>query len=144
MTQKRRQHGAVLLAFDCHDVWTSYGYSKASMSLLASGPVFGDHYNQTARTIAGVTSTLTYDYENRLTSVSGGSSATFLHDANDNRGKGTVDGVTTVYIAGLYEWQAGATTTYIEGPTGIIVPQMSGCPSPVVSRVNFCAKVINS
>jgi hypothetical protein len=75
---------------------------------------FGDSYaydangNQTARTISGVTSTLTYDYENRLTSVSGGSTATFLYDANGNRVKGTVDGVTTVYIAGLYEWQDGS------------------------------------
>ncbi len=48
--------------------------------------------------------------------VAGGSvSAAFLYDAEGNRVKGTVAGVTTVYIAGLYEWQNGAVTKYYEG-----------------------------
>jgi len=56
--------------------------------------------------------------------VSGGSvSATFLYDADacpelsrrGNRVKGTVNGVTTVYIAGVYEYQNGANTKYYEG-----------------------------
>ena len=50
-------------------------------------------------------------------------SATFLYDADGNRVKGTVAGVTTVYpstrlragLAGLYEYQNGATTEYYEG-----------------------------
>ena len=29
--------------------------------------------------------------------------------------KGTISGTTTVYIAGLYEWQNGATTKYYDG-----------------------------
>ena len=93
---------------------------------------FGDSYaydangNMTSRTISGVISTLAYDYENRLTSVSGGSSATFLYDANGNRVKGTVGGTTTVYIVGLYEWQNGATTQYYEGPTGIVALRRTG------------------
>ena len=49
-------------------------------------------------------------------SVPGGSvSATFLYDADGNRVKGTVAGVTTVYLAGLYEYQNGAVTKYYEG-----------------------------
>lgn len=60
--------------------------------------------------------TLTYDYENHLTAVSGGSvSASFGYDADGNRVKGAVNGTTTVYIAGLYEYQGGATTLYYEG-----------------------------
>ena len=31
------------------------------------------------------------------------------------RVKGTIGGVTTVYIAGVYEYQAGATTLYYDG-----------------------------
>ncbi len=60
--------------------------------------------------------TLTYDYENRLTAVSGGSiSASFVYDASGSRVKGTINSVTTVYVAGLYEYQNGATTLYYEG-----------------------------
>ncbi|MFN8493911.1 MAG: RHS repeat-associated core domain-containing protein [Caldilineaceae bacterium] len=83
---------------------------------------FGNSYgydangNQTTRTIGGVTYTFTYDYENHLTAVSGGSiSASFVYDADGNRVKGTVNGTTTVYLAGLYEYQSGATTLYYEG-----------------------------
>ncbi len=48
--------------------------------------------------------------------MAGGSvSATFLYDADGNRVRGAVAGVTTVYIAGIYEYQAGATTKYYEG-----------------------------
>jgi len=83
---------------------------------------FGNTYgydgngNQTSRTVAGVVYTLTYDYENRLTAVSGGSiSASFVYDADGNRVKGTINSVTTVYVAGVYEYQNGATTLYYEG-----------------------------
>jgi RHS repeat-associated protein len=41
--------------------------------------------------------------------------ATFLYDADGNRVKGTVAGVTTVYLGGLYEYQNGAVTKYYEG-----------------------------
>jgi hypothetical protein len=83
---------------------------------------FGNSYsydavgNQTSRTVGGFAYTQTFDYDNRLTVVTGGSvNASFLYDADDNRVKGTVAGVTTVYIAGLYEYQNGAVTKYYEG-----------------------------
>jgi YD repeat-containing protein len=41
--------------------------------------------------------------------------SSFTHDAEGTRVKGTVGNITTVYIAGLHEWQAGATTKYYEG-----------------------------
>jgi len=103
---------------------TSYNgnaYTYGSQPHAVTG-AFGNTYgydavgNQTSRTIGGTAHTLTYDYENRLTAVSGGSvSATFLYDADGNRVKGTVNGVTTVYIAGVYEYQNGANTKYYEG-----------------------------
>ena len=88
-------------------------------SVLSNDPVG----NQTSRTIAGVSYTQSFDYDiiprqrdNRLVAVSGGSvSASFLYDADGSRVKGTVAGVTTVYLAGLYEWQNGAVTKYYEG-----------------------------
>ncbi len=39
---------------------------------------------------------------------------------------GTVDGTTTIYIAGVYEYQAGATTHYYEGPTGNVALRRTG------------------
>ena len=52
---------------------------------------------------------MTFDAENRLTAVAGGStSASFIYDADGSRTVGTVDGVTTVFIGGVYEWVEGA------------------------------------
>jgi len=52
--------------------------------------------------------TLAYDPENRLTTVSGGASATFVYDGDGQRVKATVNGTTTVYVGNYYE-QAGST-----------------------------------
>ena len=41
--------------------------------------------------------------------------ATFVYDASGQRVKSTVGTVTTIYIGGIYEYQAGATTKYYEG-----------------------------
>ena len=97
----------------------SYTYGSQPHAVTAA---FGNSYgydavgNQTSRTIAGTAYTQSFDYDNRLLGVAGGSvSATFLYDADGNRVKGTVAGVTTVYLAGLYEYQNGAVTKYYEG-----------------------------
>jgi hypothetical protein len=61
--------------------------------------------------VEGTVYTLTFDRENRLTAVTGGTvSASFVYDADGNRIKGAIGGVTTIYIGGVYEYQAGATT----------------------------------
>ena len=97
----------------------AYTYGSQPHAVTAA---FGNAYgydavgNQTSRTIAGTAYTQSFDYDNRLLGVAGGVvSATFLYDAEGNRVKGTVAGVTTVYIAGLYEYQNGAVTKYYEG-----------------------------
>jgi RHS repeat-associated protein len=64
----------------------------------------------------GASYTQSFDYDNRLIAVTGGAvNASFVYDADGNRVKGTVAGVTTVYIAGLYEYQNSAVTKYYEG-----------------------------
>ena len=97
----------------------SYDAGKPHAVSAAYGNSYGydGNGNQTSRTIAGTTYSFVFDYENRLTEVKQGSTtlATFLYDANGNRVKGTVDGVTTVYIAGIYERQGAAASSYYEG-----------------------------
>jgi hypothetical protein len=51
---------------------------------------------------------LSYDAENRLSSVSGSGSATFIYDGDGKRVKATISGVTTGYVGDYYE--VGATT----------------------------------
>ena len=46
---------------------------------------------------------LTYDAENRLTSVSGAATASFVYDADGNRVKAVLGGVTTYYVGNYYE-----------------------------------------
>ena len=67
----------------------------------------------TTRTVGGPTYTLTYDAENRMTAVSGGGlSASFVYDGDGNRVKGTVAGVTIVYIGNYFEWSNSVGTKY--------------------------------
>jgi RHS repeat-associated protein len=66
--------------------------------------------NMTTRKVGSNTYTLTYDAENRLTSVSGAASATFVYDGDGNRIKATFGSATTVYVGNHFEW-TGSTTT---------------------------------
>jgi hypothetical protein len=79
---------------------------------------YDNNGNQITRNVGGSSYTLSYDYENRMTGVSGPATATFTYDGDGNRVKGTIGGVTTVYIGnpsvpsgqGYFEW-TGSTTT---------------------------------
>jgi len=67
---------------------------------------------------------LGYDTENRLTSVSGGATASFAYDGDGNRVKGTVNGVTTVYVGNYYELSDSTTRTYYyAGSTRVAVKE---------------------
>lgn len=76
-------------------------------------------------------SVYSHDAENRLVQVkrNGAVIGSFVYDADGNRVKGTVNGVTTVYIAGLYEYQDGATTRYDTGQAGVVALRRSGYAS---------------
>jgi YD repeat-containing protein len=56
---------------------------------------------------------LTYDYENRLTSITvGGTTTTFVYDGDGNRVKKVAGGVTTFYVGNHYEVTNGNATKY--------------------------------
>jgi RHS repeat-associated protein len=66
--------------------------------------------NQITRNVGGNSYTLSYDAENRLVSVSGAATATFVYDGDGNRVKGSIGSVTTIYIGSYFEW-TGSTST---------------------------------
>ena len=61
----------------------------------------------TTRTVSGSTYTLGYDYENRLTSVSGAATATFTYDGDGNRVKSIVGATTSYFVGSHYESSGG-------------------------------------
>ena len=66
----------------------------------------------TTRTVFGNISTLVYNYENQLTTVSGATSGSFSYDGDGKRVKGTVGGVTTAYVGNYFEWTSAGSTAY--------------------------------
>ncbi len=66
--------------------------------------------NMTQRVIVGSTYNLAYDAENRLSTVSGAASASFVYDGDGVRVKSTVGGTTTAYIGSYYEWTGSSST----------------------------------
>jgi RHS repeat-associated protein len=66
----------------------------------------------TGRTIGGVVYTLTHDAENRLTAMAGGVTASYVYDADGNRVKETITGVTRVFIGNYYELDNGVVKKY--------------------------------
>ena len=82
------------------DIGNSYGYD-------ANG-------NMTSRIVAGTSYTLTYDQESRLTGATrnGTPLAAFWYNGDGQRVKGTVNGVTSLYVGDYYEVAGGAVKTY--------------------------------
>ena len=60
--------------------------------------------------------TLTYDAENRLTAMSGGVASSYVYDADGNRVKETIGGVTRVFVGMVRS-----------------TPRSTGCPPKVFS-----------
>jgi YD repeat-containing protein len=84
---------------------------KHAVSAVAGGHSFANG-NLTRRTMGGQSYTLTYDAENRLVSVSGAASASFLYDGDGQRVKGSVGGVITYYPNQYYEVAGGVVKKY--------------------------------
>jgi len=68
--------------------------------------------------------TLTYDHENRLTSISGGASATYVYDGDGNLVKRNADALIGTY----YEYQSGGASKkyYYLGTTRVAVREADG------------------
>jgi hypothetical protein len=104
--------------------------------------------NMNKRVIAGTptkTYNLSYDQENRLTSVYGDAAASFVYDGNGQRVKSTAGGVTTVYIGNYYEWTTTSTIKYYyAGPQRIAM--RTGTDNPkwlLTDHLGSTSKVAN-
>ncbi len=70
---------------------------------------YDENGNQVTRNVSGSSYTLGYDAENRLVSVAGAATATFVYDGDGNRVKGEIiGGATTTYIGNYAEWISGS------------------------------------
>ena len=65
--------------------------------------------NMTQRVVNGQTYNLAYDAENRLTGVSGASTASFTYNGDGERVVSTVGGAVVVYVGEYFEWQPATT-----------------------------------
>ena len=68
----------------------------------------------TTRTVGSSVNVLSYDRENRLTSVVSGTQTlgAFVYDGDGNRVRATLGGVTTTYLSNYYEWTGTAGVKY--------------------------------
>lgn len=97
----------------------SYGNAAHKHAVTAVGTnsfAYDANGNMTTRHVGAPVYTLTYDAENRLVSVSGAATASFLYDGDAGapwaRVKGTVGGVTTYYPNQYYEVAGGTVKKY--------------------------------
>ena len=68
--------------------------------------------NATRRINGSQDITLTYNAENRLTGMSGGVTSSYVYDADGNRVKETIAGVTRVFVGNTYEVDNGTVKKY--------------------------------
>ncbi len=91
---------------------TGYTYNTSHKHAVATAGSYSYGYdangNMSSRTLSNVATNFSYDAENRLVSVSGTATASFVYDGDNNRVKGTAGGVTSTYVGNYYE-VAGST-----------------------------------
>ncbi|MCG3115376.1 MAG: hypothetical protein LLH30_06805 [Candidatus Manganitrophus sp. SA1] len=111
-----------------HAVQTAGGssniYSYDDNGNMTAGPSYDASGNLTSATAR----TLTYDMENRPTTVvNNGVQATMAYDFKGSRVKKTVAGVTTYYVGRIYEKKGSATVKYIfVGTTRVAMKSSDG------------------
>jgi len=97
---------------------TSYGYADtahphAVTTVGANSYGYDLNGNMITRTVGSTVYVQSYDAENRLVSVTGGTvPATFVYDGDNNRGRGIIGNVVTVYVGNIYEIRQGVVKKY--------------------------------
>ena len=94
-----------------------------------------------SRTRNGVTTTFTYNAENKLVLVQEGGNtiAQFSYDGDGNRVQSTISGVTTQFVGEYYEVSGTDVTKYYDGQTstdrGAYHPRQEQHPSMAIIRL---------
>jgi RHS repeat-associated protein len=94
------------------ELMTENGSLRFVVGLKALASGYDANGNMTLRLKDGVRYFLAYDAENRLTSVSGTVSASFVYNGDGQRVTATTGTTITTYIGGYFEWQSGAGKSY--------------------------------
>jgi RHS repeat-associated protein len=118
----------------------NYSYNTSHLHAVATAGGNSYNYdangNMTSRTVGGQSYTLSYDAENRLVTVSGATSGTFVYaprgPPDNQRVKGTVGGVTTYYIGKHYEVEGGVVKKYYYAGDRRIAMRSGGALYPLL------------
>jgi RHS repeat-associated protein len=93
------------------ELMTENGSLRFVVGLKALASGYDANDNMTLRLKDGARYFLVYDAENRLTTISGTVSASFVYNGDGQRVTSTI-GTTTTYIGGYFEWKDGTGTSY--------------------------------
>ncbi|MBI5343479.1 MAG: RHS repeat protein [Deltaproteobacteria bacterium] len=92
----------------------NYTYSTTQPHAVVQAGAYTYSYDANGNMTGRLGGTLTYDYENRLSSLTnGGSTTSFVYDASGGRVKKITPSSTTAYIGNLYECTSGVCTKHI-------------------------------
>jgi RHS repeat-associated protein len=106
----------------------SASHSHAVISTSANNWSFtyDSNGNMTQRNLNGTIYNYSYNAENKLTDVSGATTASFTYDGDGNRVKTVVGGTTTVFLGNYYEWTSSTVKKYyFAGTTRIAMRENS-------------------
>jgi RHS repeat-associated protein len=105
---------------------TSHSHAVISTSANSWSFTYDSNGNMTQRNLNGTIYNYSYNAENKLTDVSGGTTASFTYDGNGNRVKTVVGGTTTVFLGNYYEWTSSTVKKYyFAGTTRIAMRENS-------------------
>ena len=89
--------------------------------------------NMITRTVNGQTFNFGYDAENRLVSVSGAATASFVYDGDGNRVQSIIGGTTTIFVGNYYEVTGSSITKNYYAGTQLIATRKGGALSYLLS-----------
>jgi RHS repeat-associated protein len=89
----------------------TYGAKPHAVTATSDGKTYT--YDPNGNMISDGTRTISYDYDNRPSSVEAGSTTSFVYDGTGARVKKTTGANTITYIGNLYECSAGVCAKYI-------------------------------